>query len=100
MHFYFQSDCAYYLQFHKPSHVIPNSAGGYGLPYQLELRPGAGLGGGGGARERRGRVFAKVPIKAFTRFGPLKGRLTLEEKIDFDEDRAMVYIVQTEQGNR
>ena len=45
-------------------------------------------------------ILFQVPVKAFTRFGPLVGRNIREEEMDFDEDRRKVFIIYTEEGKR
>jgi len=54
---------------------LKNSATGpKGLPPELEY-----IGG---------KVFTRGPgLKAYTRLGPLKGKVCLESEVDFDEDR-------------
>jgi len=83
-----KGECSFYHPFHNPLTSVPNSVGDgvRGLPHILEIT-------------ERG-VRCKVPVKAFTRFGPLVGRNIREEEMDFDEDRRKVFIIYTDDGKR
>jgi len=81
-----KEDCVAYQPFHHPFTILPNTSEGRGLPHCLQIT-------------QRG-VRCKVPVKAFTRFGPLVGRIIKEEEMDFDEDRKKVFIIYTNEGSR
>ena len=70
---------------------------------------GAGVNWEGGEVQGEGQArvniffscaVSQVPVKAFTRFGPLVGREIRVEEMDFDEDRNKVFIIYTEEGKR
>ncbi len=66
---------------------LKNSATGpKGLPPELEYI--------------NGKVFTRGSgLKAYTRLGPLKGKVCLESEVDFDEDRSHVWLLHCEVGH-
>ena len=48
----------------------------------------------------RDGIFTATSLRAFTRLGPLKGLEVSESRLDFDEDRAGIWLLYKEDGTR
>ena len=98
-------ECHFYRNFHHPKYILKNLLhSSNGLPKELIHFPQETqrtdkkgneleLGSGG--------IYTGINgLNAFTRLGPLRGRECAESEIDFDEDRARVWLVYCDNGIR